>query len=120
ELEGYGPIDPETARELAGEATSFMRLLVHPETGVPLSLGRDRYKVPKDLRLALELRDGTCRGYGCNRSATECDIDHTVDWQFSGKSDYANLASMCPPHHRLKHQTTWSVKQTGGGFLEWT
>ena len=120
ELEGYGPIDPETARELAGEATSFMRLLVHPETGVPLSLGRDRYKVPKDLRLALELRDGTCRGYGCNRSATECDIDHTVDWQFSGKSDYANLASMCPPHHRLKHQTTWSVKQTGDGFLEWT
>lgn len=120
ELEGYGPIDPETARELAGEATSFLRLLVHPETGVPLSLGRDRYKVPKDLRLALELRDGTCRGYGCNRSASECDIDHTVDWQFAGKSDYVNLASMCPPHHRLKHQTTWSVRQTGGGFLEWT
>lgn len=120
ELEGYGPIDPETARQLAGEAKSFMRLLVHPETGVPLSLGREKYKVPKDLRLALELRDGTCRGYGCNRPATECDIDHTVDWQFSGKSDYANLASMCRPHHRLKHQTSWSVRQTGGGFLEWT
>ena len=120
ELEGYGPIDPETARQLAGEAKSFMRLLVHPETGVPLSLGRDKYKIPKDLRMALELRDGTCRGYGCNRSATECDIDHTVDWQFSGKSDYVNLASLCPPHHKLKHQTAWSVKQTGGGFLEWT
>jgi hypothetical protein len=120
ELEGYGPIDPETARELAGEAKSFMRLLVHPETGVPLSLGREKYKIPKDLRLALELRDGTCRGYGCNRSAKECDIDHTVDWQFSGTSDYANLSSLCPPHHTLKHQTTWSVKQTGGGFLEWT
>ncbi|MCP2031897.1 hypothetical protein L1277_001995 [Okibacterium sp. HSC-33S16] len=120
ELEGYGPIDPETARQLAGEATSFMRLLVHPETGVPLSLGRDKYKIPKDLRLALELRDGTCRGYGCNRAASECDIDHTVDWQFSGRSDYANLASLCPPHHRLKHQTAWSVKQTGNGFLEWT
>ncbi|GGF02679.1 HNH endonuclease signature motif containing protein [Mycetocola zhadangensis] len=120
ELEGYGPIDPETARQLAGEAKSFMRLLVHPETGVPLSLGRDKYKVPKDLRLALELRDGTCRGYGCNRSAAECDIDHTVDWQFAGKSDYVNLASLCPPHHKLKHQTAWTVKQTGGGFLEWT
>ncbi|AWB85987.1 HNH endonuclease signature motif containing protein [Mycetocola zhujimingii] len=120
ELEGYGPIDPETARELAGEATSWMRLLVHPETGVPLSLGRKKYKIPRDLRLALEIRDGTCRGPGCNRRATECDMDHTVDWQFAGRSDYANLASMCRPHHRLKHQTTWSVEQVGDGFLEWT
>nr|WP_276512202.1 DUF222 domain-containing protein [Cryobacterium roopkundense] len=30
ELEGYGPIDPETARRLAGTATSFTRILVHP------------------------------------------------------------------------------------------
>ncbi|WP_156109867.1 DUF222 domain-containing protein [Cryobacterium sp. MLB-32] len=38
ELEGYGPIDPETARRLAGTATSFTRILVHPETGVALSI----------------------------------------------------------------------------------
>ncbi|WP_024477096.1 DUF222 domain-containing protein, partial [Arthrobacter sp. CAL618] len=30
ELEGYGPIDPETARKLAGHAPSFTRILTHP------------------------------------------------------------------------------------------
>ncbi|WP_024477485.1 DUF222 domain-containing protein, partial [Arthrobacter sp. CAL618] len=30
ELEGYGPIDPETARQLAGHAPSFTRILTHP------------------------------------------------------------------------------------------
>ncbi|WP_241985825.1 MULTISPECIES: DUF222 domain-containing protein [Cryobacterium] len=49
-LEGCGPIDPETARELAAGAPSFTRILVHPETGVMLSVGRNQYRVPKDLR----------------------------------------------------------------------
>ncbi|WP_166789622.1 DUF222 domain-containing protein [Cryobacterium fucosi] len=40
-LEGCGPIDPDTARKLAGGATGFTRLLTHPETGVVLSVGRD-------------------------------------------------------------------------------
>ena len=120
QLDGYGPIDPETARELAGEATSFIRLLVHPETGVPLSLSRDRYAVPKDLQLALSIRDGTCRGYGCNRSTATCDIDHTVAWQFHGPTHFDNLAYQCRHHHRLKHQTTWEARQMGDGFIEWT
>lgn len=120
QLDGYGPIDPDTARELAGEATSFIRLLVHPETGVPLSLSRDRYQVPKDLRLALSIRDGTCRGYGCNRSTATCDIDHTVAWQFGGKTHFDNLAHQCRHHHRLKHQTTWESRQMADGFIEWT
>ncbi|WP_024477184.1 DUF222 domain-containing protein, partial [Arthrobacter sp. CAL618] len=36
ELEGYGPIDPETARQLAGHAPSFTRILTHPFTGARL------------------------------------------------------------------------------------
>jgi len=58
-LEGVGPIDTETARRIAGTATSFTRVLVHPETGAVLSVGRTKYKVPKDLRRWLQLRDGS-------------------------------------------------------------
>ncbi|MHB1171529.1 MAG: DUF222 domain-containing protein [Lacisediminihabitans sp.] len=58
-LEGYGPIDPDTARELAANAPSFTRLLTHPETGAVLSVGRSRYHVPEDLRIWLRVRDGT-------------------------------------------------------------
>ena len=78
-LDGYGPIDPETARDLAARAPSFIRLLTHPETGVVLSMGKKRYKVPKDLRLWLQKRDQECRSPWCDRSAFRTDIDHTRD-----------------------------------------
>lgn len=47
-LDGYGPIDPATARALAANAPSFIRVLTHPETGAVLSVGRDRYPVPRE------------------------------------------------------------------------
>ena len=119
-LEGYGPIDAETARWLAAQAPSFMRLLTHPETGVVLSLGRTRYAVPKDLRTWLRVRDGTCRFPGCSRAARFCDVDHTDDWQFGGETRHDNLAHLCKLHHNLKHHTGWVVEQRGGGVLEWT
>jgi hypothetical protein len=60
-LEGYGPIDIETARTLAADAPGFTRILTHPETSAVLSLGRDRYAIPPDLRAWLRMRDETCR-----------------------------------------------------------
>ncbi|MDQ1576795.1 MAG: hypothetical protein QOH55_1945, partial [Microbacteriaceae bacterium] len=79
-LDGYGPIDADTARELAGHAPSFIRLLTHPETGAVLSVGRDSYRVPQDLKNWLQVRDVTCRFPGCSRHAARCEIDHTQDW----------------------------------------
>ena len=118
-LEGYGPIDPDTARRLAAHAPSFTRLLTHPETGCVLSVGRERYKIPKDLRRWLRVRDETCRFPGCNRGAVRCDIDHARDWQYNGRSDHDNLAHLCPAHHALKHDSAWTVKHASDGTLDW-
>lgn len=118
-LEGYGPIDSATARRLAAHAPSFTRLLTHPETGAVLSVGRDRYAVPNDLRTWLRVRDETCRHPGCNRNARQCDLDHTTDWQYGGSTDHDNLAHLCRRHHNLKHHTDWGLKQLGDGTLEW-
>ncbi|MBB5643444.1 HNH endonuclease [Cryobacterium roopkundense] len=119
-LEGFGPIDAETARRLAGTATSFTRILVHPETGAVLSFGRTKYKVPDDLKNWLRLRDGTCRAVGCNRRAADCDIDHTIAWEHGGETVFSNLSSLCRPSHRVKHETGWSVVQGEDGTLNWT
>lgn len=125
-LEGYGPIDPDAARRLPAHAPSFTRLLTHPETGTVLSVGRDSYSVPSDLRTWLRVRDGTCRYPGCNRAAKRCDIDHTCDWQFNGRTEHDNLAHLCPAHHGVKHNTTWTVAHapddanSSDGTLEWT
>lgn len=118
-LEGYGPISLEVARRLAAHAPSFVRLLTHPETGTVLSVGRERYAVPRDLRLWLRIRDETCRFPGCGRAAANADIDHTVDWQHQGATRHDNLAHLCEAHHQLKHHTAWRVDQAGGGALEW-
>jgi len=119
-LEGYGPISIETASLLASNAPNFMRLLTHPETGAVLSVGRDRYQIPADLRHWLRVRDGTCRFPGCGRTALRCDVDHTDEWQHGGGTEHSNLAHLCRKHHRLKSLTDWKVENLGNGQLRWT
>src|SRR5690554_1752856 len=118
-LDGYGPIDALTARELAAQAPSFCRLLTHPETAAVLSVGRKQYAVPSDMRKWLRVRDGTCRFPGCGRQAKHSDIDHTTAWAQDGQTRTDNLAHLCPKHHKLKHETGWSVAHSHDETLVW-
>lgn len=117
ELEGYGPIDPDTARKLAAHAPGFIRILTHPETGTVLSVGRTRYKVPRSLRTTILVRDKTCRHPGCNRPAPVCDIDHTIPWHRGGTTSYGNLAALCKRHHMLKTEGLWRYEQPEPGTI---
>lgn len=119
-LAGRGPIDADTARALAGTATSWTRILTHPETGAVLSVGRDSYAVPADLKRWLSLRDETCRFPGCGVIASRCDIDHSEAWADLGETAHDNLAHLCRGHHRLKHETAWRLKHLERGVLRWT
>jgi Domain of unknown function (DUF222) len=121
-LDGYGPIDPDTARDLASRCPSAIRILTHPETGATLSVGHDRYTVPADLKRLLEIRDGTCRYPFSNRPVRQTDLDHTLDWQYHGESAHNNLAHLSRNAHILKHQARWSYTQAtdGSGTLTWT
>jgi hypothetical protein len=119
-LDGYGPIDPETAARIAVNAPSFTRILVQPETGAVLSVGRGQYRVPADLQRAVRLRDGTCRAPGCGRRARACDLDHSVAWEDGGTTDVGNLACLCRHHHRMKHLPGWNLEHGPGGVLDWT
>jgi hypothetical protein len=119
-VEGYGPIDPVTARELASFSKTLRRLITDPVTGIVLAFDRKRYRIPKDLRIWLRVRDGTCRFPGCNRRAGPCEIDHTLDWALNGLSNHDNLAHLCKKHHALKGASGWNVRQLGGGRLLWT
>jgi len=108
-LDGYGPIPLSQAAELAAGAPSFTRILTHPETGAVLSVGRDSYRVPKDLARWVQTRDGTCRQYACGTPARRSDIDHTTPWtpaswrSGGGQTSDDNLACLCKRHHTLKH-----------------
>ncbi|WP_460463624.1 HNH endonuclease signature motif containing protein, partial [Arthrobacter pigmenti] len=119
DLEGYGPIDEDTARELAVNAPSFKRLLTHPETGALLSYGRNRYGVPKDLQNMVRLRDRRCRGVGCNRAARTCEIDHSMPYP-RGATEESNLKALCKLNHLLKTAKLWTDVQHRDGRVEWT
>jgi hypothetical protein len=119
-LDGYGPIDAETARRLAAHAPSFTRLLTHPISGGLLDIDRTSYRPPADLKRWLAVNDVLCTFPGCGRLARNSDIDHTVDRQFGGKTRADNLAHLCEHHHRLKHKTRWSVRQQPDRTISWT
>ncbi|MGW9632088.1 DUF222 domain-containing protein [Agromyces sp. NPDC055520] len=118
-LDGYGPIDADTARRLTAGAPSFTRLLTHPVTGTVLDVDRTRYRPPADLQRWLQIRDGTCRFPGCNRNARRCDIDHGTPWHEGGRTACDNLCHLCPMHHHLKHETAWMLRHLADGILEW-
>jgi hypothetical protein len=60
-----------------------------------------------------------CRFPGCRRQAAGCDLDHTVRYP-EGETSAENLHALCRRHHRLKHETGWSVTARPGSRLEWT
>ncbi|WP_344097314.1 HNH endonuclease signature motif containing protein [Microbacterium deminutum] len=121
-VEGVGPIPLQRARELCGAADGWMRVLTHPETGVVLSVGRDRYRPPPELRRLVRWRAETCMAPGCNIPASRCEIDHTVAWDHGGTTALSNLHPLCKGHHTVKHHGRWSVEQVpdASGTLQWT
>ena len=118
ELVGRCPIDPATARQLAGHATGWDRVLADPITGCVLAV--DRYTPSADMKRFLRARDQHCRFPGCRQPAHRCDRDHSLDYALGGDTDVCNLACLCKRHHTLKGETAWTVRQLGGGVLEWT
>lgn len=119
-LEGYGPIDADTARHLTAHAPSFYRILTHPVSSTLLDVDRTSYRPPADLKRWLAVRDGTCRFYGCGRAARNCDLDHTTAWADGGTTSADNLAHLSERHHTLKHESRWKVEHRDGGTLTWT
>lgn len=118
ELDGVVPIDPATARRLAGAASGWDRVLTHPISGALLAV--DRYRPSEDLRRHLRARDQRCRFPGCGLMPRKCDLDHNHDAALGGETAHDNLATFCRRHHMLKHHSPWHVEQRPGGVLEWT
>lgn len=120
-VEGIGPIPHARARELCGGAADWTRVLTHPETGIVLSVGRDRYRPPPELRRLVRWRAERCMAPGCAMPASRCEIDHSIAWQHGGRTALWNLCPLCKGHHRVKHHGGWTVRQVAGsgGALEW-
>lgn len=105
ELDGYGPIPADIARELVGTSSSFYRVLTDPITCQVTSVGQAMRTPPTIMRLTIQLRDQTCRFAGCTRTAIRSEIDHATEWRNGGHTALDNLLTL-----RLSHE---SIRQYG-------
>jgi hypothetical protein len=119
ELPGYGPLPPEVARHLIGDAT-WRRFLTDPATGHLLDIGSTSYRPPARLAEFIITKERHCRFPGCTRAATHCDIDHTIPYHRGGTTTRRNCHCLCRRHHQLKTFGNWLLEILADDTLQWT
>lgn len=105
EVGADGLIPPELIRELA--ASARLAPLVHPGDAAP----EPGYVPSKALADFVRCRDLTCRWPGCDRPATDCDLDHTIPYPDGGPTHASNLKRFCRTHHLAKTFWRWKEQQ---------
>ena len=111
-LGGDDLIPAELVRDLAAAARA--RPLVHPADADP----EPHYRPSTALADFVRARDLTCRAPGCDRPATDCDLDHTVPYPRGG-THASNLKLLCRFHHILKTFWGWRDHQLPDGTVIW-
>jgi 5-methylcytosine-specific restriction protein A len=76
----------------------------------PLDVGREQRIATKYQRRALAARDGGCAHPGCTRPPNWCSADHVKYWADGGPTDIDNLVLLCLVHHRMLHQSGWTIR----------
>lgn len=118
-LDGYGYI-PNAVALLLAAGGIWKRIVTDPVTGLPLDIGRSRYRPPAHLAEAVRLRDKTCVRPGCSVPASRCELDHVVPWAQGGRTAAANLVCLCGRCHRIKTAGGGTPSLPGrGGLRKW-
>ncbi len=109
------PLLAETSRRLLCDA----RLQVSLEDGDDvLGVGRMTRKIPPWMARTLHRRDQGCRYPGCGRTRW-IHFHHIIHWAHGGRTDFDNLISVCPYHHRLVHEDGWRISGDPSGEVVW-
>lgn len=95
-ISGVGWTSPDTAEQLAGEATVIRDM---DEIGDKVS---GAYTTPADIRAVVIGRDGSCAYPGCSRPGLRTQMDHRVDFADGGPTTATNLSALCQKHHNIK------------------
>jgi uncharacterized protein DUF222 len=107
-LEWVGPISPVVAQRIACDA-DIWRVILDPDTGMPLDVGRAHRLVPYWIRRALYARDRGCRWLGCTTPAPWTDAHHLQPWSENGQTRVEDCLLLCRYHHGLVHEGGWHI-----------
>ena len=110
------PVD--TARRMACDA-DIIPVVLNGE-GVVLDQGRTRRLATPEQRIAIEAMQATCSHPDCTVTLDDCRIHHLTPWRLGGRTDLADLAPVCEPHHHLIHEGGWTMTITPDRIATWT
>jgi hypothetical protein len=82
--------------------------VVEDESGSPLDVGRKTRTVSTPLKRALYARDRSCTFPGCHRKRY-LDGHHLKHWINGGETNPDNMTLLCTHHHRLLHESAFSI-----------
>jgi hypothetical protein len=108
QLEGAGPISPETAERLACDA----RRLTIKREGADLVHSRVGRCASYVQQRALARRSTFCQYPGCTL-ARELEAHHILPVARGGRTELANLILLCSRHHKLLHDRHIDTGGTG-------
>jgi hypothetical protein len=92
------PIADSLLEQLRANAT--IEMVLFDDDGSLLGIGRRTSAISPKLRRAVLLRDTQCRVPGCSRRRG-LEVHHLLPRTWGGLDELANLACVCPAHHRL-------------------
>jgi Domain of unknown function (DUF222) len=107
-LDWVGAIHPAVAQRIACDA-DIWRVIMDPETGMPLDVGRAYRLVPYWIRRALHVRDRGCRWPGCHVPSQWTDAHHRQPWAEGGQTRVEDCLLLCRWHHGLVHEGGWGI-----------
>ena len=108
ELAHGGVLSPAAIERLLCDAN--LRRLVTGGDSEVLDVGRSKREWSVAQRQALRVRDGGCRGPGCDRPPAWTHAHHLVPWEDDGPTSVDNGMLLCSFHHHQVHEGGWTVR----------
>ena len=120
DVQGRGLLFADQLGDLLTGCRVTVRPIIDPETVPPT----DSYRIPEDMRLAIEERNPfDVFPYGTKPSRS-CDLDHTIAFDHQNSADtgqtrLSNLGPLSRYTHRLKTHGGWRLTQPQPGVFRW-
>ena len=106
ELNGYGPVVADIARQTARYLQSWEFTVT--QHGRPVTSGNTRRRPDAKTARTVRAAHQTCVFPGCRVPAANCDLDHMQPRSEDGATDPSNLVPLCRHDHRIRHTTGWT------------
>ncbi|MFV9673178.1 MAG: DUF222 domain-containing protein [Acidimicrobiia bacterium] len=120
ELAGYGPVINDITRRIVADNTGGDWRYTVTHNGQPVATGTTRRRPTVGQRRIVEATHTTCIFPGCRMPATQCDLDHRIEWTKSHTTDVDDLGPFCRHDHIGRHKHGWTYHKLPNGDIKWT